>query len=473
MKRMASGPPRHKMNDILWHVCCLIAPPIYSFIYKGYKEGCRVALLFLLLEVISFTLDLLGGSHWSYLLASFLLSILIVSITFYVYFIKRANIRALNKSEAEQLLVVEIVYACLQLVISGFCLIRTLCGVNTNYSASVFPLAYTIVAVGFSFKKSKEDSDLSSHISSNTPSDHLDKDLDELELSSVQVDPADIPSEFSEIEVIPSETTPNKDYVPTSNNANEIQRETRTSTLRKRKNKSLQSDQGLQNEVTPSNTPTIDDSVPRNHTNDNRPELRTLSKAKTTSEHSNDQLEKNQGYCKKPVLVLFLLLEIISFALDQFGGSNWNFLLASFVLSTFGFVISIYTWITIPAVNILKVLKKTFVTTKSEVEQRIIVAMKIDFAVMVFSSFWLIFKYINLIESNNESFLLVSPVAIITLLIVEIALLIPRPARHPKFFQILQVLLILCLALSFATMAFRMNEEGWDREGLYLPNLRR
>ncbi|KAK4856505.1 hypothetical protein QYF36_018292 [Acer negundo] len=211
-------------------------------------------------------------------------------------------------------------------------------------------------------------------------------------------------------------------------------------------------------QVTPSNTPTIDDSVPSKHTNENRPELRTLSKAKTTSEHSNDQLEKNQ---------------IIAFALDQFGGSNWNFLLASFILSTFGFVISIYTWITIPAVNILKVLKKTFVTTKSEVDQRIIVAMNIDFAVMVFSSFWLIFKYINLIESNNESFLLVSTVAIITLVIVEIALLIPRLARHPKFFQILQVLLILWLALSFATMAFRMNKEGWDREGLYLPNLRR
>ncbi|KAK4857303.1 hypothetical protein QYF36_026671 [Acer negundo] len=224
---MASGPHRHKMNDILWQICCLIAPPIYSFIYKGYKkEGCRVALLFLLLEVISFTLDLLGGSHWSYLSASFLLSILIVSITFYVYFIKRENIRALQKSEAEQLFVVEIVYSCLQLVISGFCFIRTLCGVNTNYSASVFPLAYTIIAVGFSFKNSKEDLDFSSHTSSNTSSDHLDKDhLDELELSSVQVDPANIPSQVSEIEVIPSETTPNKDCVPTSSNANETQRE--------------------------------------------------------------------------------------------------------------------------------------------------------------------------------------------------------------------------------------------------------
>ncbi|KAL5854161.1 hypothetical protein ACOSQ4_003963 [Xanthoceras sorbifolium] len=48
-------------------------------------------------------------------------------------------------------------------------------------------------------------------------------------------------------------------------------------------------------------------------------------------------------YKKHAVAVLFVILEAISVVLDMFGKSKWNFLVAAFLLSAFGFAMTIYT----------------------------------------------------------------------------------------------------------------------------------
>ncbi|KAL5789395.1 hypothetical protein ACOSQ2_004283 [Xanthoceras sorbifolium] len=121
------------------------APPIYSWI-----SG-----------IISFVLDLLGGSHWDYLLALFLSSLFMLGTIVFTYFIQKSVI----KPEAQQLIMVDIVFPGLQLIISCYCLIRTLSGVKTKYSSSVFPIAYTIISVVFKFKKTND----VLHPSSDTP----------------------------------------------------------------------------------------------------------------------------------------------------------------------------------------------------------------------------------------------------------------------------------------------------------------
>ncbi|KAH7575945.1 hypothetical protein JRO89_XS02G0258000 [Xanthoceras sorbifolium] len=79
----------------------------------------------------------------------------------FTYFIKKSVI----KPEAQQLIMVDIVFPGLQLIISCYCLIRTLSGVKTKYSSSVFPIAYTIISVVFKFKKTND----VLHPSSDTP----------------------------------------------------------------------------------------------------------------------------------------------------------------------------------------------------------------------------------------------------------------------------------------------------------------
>ncbi|KAL5789406.1 hypothetical protein ACOSQ2_004294 [Xanthoceras sorbifolium] len=82
---MDLGAHRNTRNDILRDICCLISCK---------SEERRHALLFLLLEVILFVLDLMGGSHRSFLLASFLLSTFNSLIIIYAYFIiKRLRIK--------------------------------------------------------------------------------------------------------------------------------------------------------------------------------------------------------------------------------------------------------------------------------------------------------------------------------------------------------------------------------------------
>ncbi|KAL5789392.1 hypothetical protein ACOSQ2_004280 [Xanthoceras sorbifolium] len=252
---MDLGARRYTRNDILRDICCLIAPPIYSFIYKGCRnEDCRRALIFLLLEVISFVLDLLGGNHWVFLLASFILSACNSLIIMYAYFVVKRYSRI--KLEAGQKdIVVEIVFSCLQLIVSGFCLIRTLLGVNTNYSASVFPLAYAIISVLFAFKNCKGVSNTSSNTSTNSPNDQIVEveHTDQLQLNDIQVDPPDTPTDqIGDVEDTKTSQLSNIcDVEPSSRHSNEVQQV--PNTLRKRRNTSAQSDD--QGQVDSSNIP--------------------------------------------------------------------------------------------------------------------------------------------------------------------------------------------------------------------------
>ncbi|KAL5856688.1 hypothetical protein ACOSQ3_004146 [Xanthoceras sorbifolium] len=249
---MDLGAHRNTRNDILRDICCLIAPPIYSFIYKSCRsEESRRALLFLLLEVISFVLDLMGGSHWGFLLASFLLSAFNSLIIIYAYFIvKRLRI----KLEADQKdIIVEIVFSCFQLIVSGFCLVRTLLGVNTNYNASVFPLAYAIISILFAFKNSKEVSNSLANTSTNSPTDQLIEleHLDHLQLREIQVDPLDTPiDQIGDVEDTKTSQLRNICDVEPSH-SNKVQQV--PNTLKKCRNTSAQSDD--QGQVDPSNTP--------------------------------------------------------------------------------------------------------------------------------------------------------------------------------------------------------------------------
>ncbi|KAL5854310.1 hypothetical protein ACOSQ4_004112 [Xanthoceras sorbifolium] len=193
-------------------IYCLIAPPIYSFIYKGCRnEDCGRTLLFLLLERYS-----------------------------------RIKLEADQKD-----IILEIVFSCLQLIVSGFCLIRTLLGVNTNYSASVFPLAYAIISALFACKNYKGVSNSSLNTSTNSLTDQLIEieDTDQLQLSGTQIDPSEtLTDQISNVEDTKTLQLSNIcDVKPRGSQSNEVQQISYTM-----RNISTQSDD--QGQVDPSNT---------------------------------------------------------------------------------------------------------------------------------------------------------------------------------------------------------------------------
>ncbi|KAL5854320.1 hypothetical protein ACOSQ4_004122 [Xanthoceras sorbifolium] len=244
---------RNTRNDIFRDISCLIASPIYySFIYKSCRsDECRHALLFLLLEVISFVLDLMGGSHWGFLLASFLLSAFNFLIIIYTFYHQEIENQIGSQSERYY---------------NGNCLLwLPVDYLLINYSASVFPLAYAIISVLFAFKNSKGISNSPSNTSTNSSTDQIVKVeyTYQLQLNDIQVNPPDTPtdqigdvddtktSQLSNIcDVEPSKKQPNEvqqDFVPSSSHFNKVQQV--PNMLRKRRNTFMQFDQGEENEV--------------------------------------------------------------------------------------------------------------------------------------------------------------------------------------------------------------------------------
>ncbi|KAL5789394.1 hypothetical protein ACOSQ2_004282 [Xanthoceras sorbifolium] len=168
----------------------------------------------------------------------------------YVYFVVKRYSRI--KLEADQKdIVVEIVFSCLQLIVSGFCLIRTLLGVNTNYSASVFPLAYAIISALFACKNYKGVSNSSLNTSTNSLTDQLIEieDTDQLQLSGIQIDPSEtLTDQISNLEDTKTLQLSNIcDVKPSGSQSNEVQQISYTM-----RNISTQSDD--QGQVDPSNT---------------------------------------------------------------------------------------------------------------------------------------------------------------------------------------------------------------------------
>ncbi|KAL5856672.1 hypothetical protein ACOSQ3_004130 [Xanthoceras sorbifolium] len=227
-------------NDILKDIYCLIAPPIYSFIYKGCRnEDCGRALLFLLLERYS-----------------------------------RIKLEADQKD-----IVVEIVFSCLQLIVSGVS--------NSSLNTSTNSLTDQLIEIedtdqlqlsGIQIDPSKTLTDQISNVEDTKtlqlsnicdvkPSGSQSNEVQQIPYTmrnisaqsddQGQVDPSNTriaqtgnaedtnPSSLSN--TCEQSDTPNKNFVPSRSHSDEVQQV--PNMLRKRRNTFTQSDQGEENEL--------------------------------------------------------------------------------------------------------------------------------------------------------------------------------------------------------------------------------
>lgn len=198
---------------------------------QGFKtKEVKYAFGFCVLELISFTLDIKGGSNHICLVSSFTISLInLLLITLDVYFIKSTKITAENRAEAQQLYTIEIICAFIQLILSG---INTFFTQSTaNNIPSLFPLALSLTALGFSFR--------------NTETSYL------LPLYGILVDtshissPVDAEATEDATSPIPNDgdsTSPIPDQYPSDNGnfATEVQLGFTGQTIRRRKNAQIQ-----------------------------------------------------------------------------------------------------------------------------------------------------------------------------------------------------------------------------------------
>ncbi|KAH7575955.1 hypothetical protein JRO89_XS02G0261200 [Xanthoceras sorbifolium] len=140
---------RRGRNSTLWKISLLVAGSIKSVVSK--YQNCRQALLFLVLEIISTILDHLAGSQLIFLLAQFLVSLLVFGATIYTHLITKTRSSATISETEIQLISLEIVFSAGQFIITLVCLI-----VKANYNSSIFPLIYAAIAVWFTFTNSEE-----------------------------------------------------------------------------------------------------------------------------------------------------------------------------------------------------------------------------------------------------------------------------------------------------------------------------
>ncbi|KAL5856511.1 hypothetical protein ACOSQ3_003969 [Xanthoceras sorbifolium] len=118
--------------------------------YRTYQKQ-TLAVLFVLLETISIILDIFGRNTWDVSLASFLLSVFGVVMTLYSAFF-------IEKGIWNRLTAVEIVFAFTQLIVAYIDLVVKIIRVkiNYNYKASAFPLAFSVIVLGYAFKTNKK-----------------------------------------------------------------------------------------------------------------------------------------------------------------------------------------------------------------------------------------------------------------------------------------------------------------------------
>ncbi|KAL5789239.1 hypothetical protein ACOSQ2_004127 [Xanthoceras sorbifolium] len=141
---MVPPPPRGRMNHILMDIWCLVCK-----VCKKYKKQ-TLAMLFVLLEVISVILDIFGKNKLDFLVASFVLSAFGVVLTIYTTFI-------IEEGAGNQLVAVEIVFCFVQLVVTYIDMIVKMLRIKSDYKVSIFPLAFAIVALVFTFKNNPVD----------------------------------------------------------------------------------------------------------------------------------------------------------------------------------------------------------------------------------------------------------------------------------------------------------------------------
>ncbi|KAL5789250.1 hypothetical protein ACOSQ2_004138 [Xanthoceras sorbifolium] len=141
---MVPPPPRGRMNHILMDIWCLVCK-----VCKKYKKQ-TLAMVFVLLEVISVILDIYGKNKLDFLVASFVLSAFGVVFTLYTAFIMEGG-------AGNQLVAVEIVFSFVQLIVTYIDMLVKILRINSDYKVSVFPLAFAIVALVFTFKNNPDD----------------------------------------------------------------------------------------------------------------------------------------------------------------------------------------------------------------------------------------------------------------------------------------------------------------------------
>ncbi|KAK9213800.1 hypothetical protein WN944_005785 [Citrus x changshan-huyou] len=127
-----------------------------------YKKRA-LAVFSVVLEAASFLLDIYGKSKRRILLAAFLLSAFGFAITMSTHsWTGRRNIAATRMYLQKRLLMLlEMSFSLVQLIVSLIYFILAELGVKNNFSTSVFPLVFAIIAAVFTFKYDGEVSDSS------------------------------------------------------------------------------------------------------------------------------------------------------------------------------------------------------------------------------------------------------------------------------------------------------------------------
>ncbi|KAL5854314.1 hypothetical protein ACOSQ4_004116 [Xanthoceras sorbifolium] len=105
-------------------------------------------------------------------------------------------------------------------------------------------------------------------------------------------------------------------------------------------------------------------------------------------------------YKKRSLAVVFLLLEATSFMLDQFGGSQLGFHLASVVLSALSFVITIYSiWITKTRIT-----SSSSVTKSSGADQMQNIAVEVAFSlIQLIITFVYLIRTLSGVKTDNSA----------------------------------------------------------------------
>ncbi|KAK2661643.1 hypothetical protein Ddye_000217 [Dipteronia dyeriana] len=148
--------PEEDVEADLHHEC---APDNGGCKLLGKYNKRAVVVLFVILEAISFVLDLVGKSKWNFLVAAFLLSAFAFAITIYTNCVIERSRSQLqphhhcNDPNRQLRVVVEIVFSAVQLFVTSIHLILVNLDVKNNYNASVSPLVFAIIVLVFVFKK--------------------------------------------------------------------------------------------------------------------------------------------------------------------------------------------------------------------------------------------------------------------------------------------------------------------------------
>ncbi|KAL5808229.1 hypothetical protein ACOSQ3_028920 [Xanthoceras sorbifolium] len=112
-------------------------------------------MLFLVMEAVSVVLDAIGKTKLKFVIAAFVLSSFGFGFTFHAYFKRRtsrSDTATPNVLAEKQLMMLELVFASIQLIASFIDLLLACLKVENNFDVSVFPLAFAMIAVVFIFE---------------------------------------------------------------------------------------------------------------------------------------------------------------------------------------------------------------------------------------------------------------------------------------------------------------------------------